>query len=94
MKDTRLYEQILGIEPPWYVEAVNLKPKQREIEIDVSFKGTIWACPKCHQRMHIHEHRKRRWRHLDSYQFKTIITCNVPVTVFQKRLKQCREVQL
>ncbi len=38
MKDTRLYEQILGIEPPWYVEAVNLKPKLGEVEIDVSFK--------------------------------------------------------
>jgi len=35
MKDTRLYEQILGIEPPWYVKAVNLKPELVEIEIDV-----------------------------------------------------------
>ncbi|MBE7445128.1 MAG: transposase family protein [Planctomycetia bacterium] len=28
--------------------------------------------------MHIHEYTERRWRHLDSCQFKTIIVCQVP----------------
>ncbi len=34
--------------------------------------------------MHIHEYTERRWRHLDSCQFKTIIVCQVPRV-------QCRE---
>ena len=40
---------------------------------------TIWACPQCHARMHVKEWRTRRWRHLDTCQFKTILEASVPV---------------
>ncbi len=78
MKDIRLYEQILEIERPWQVERVSLNKEKKELEVEITFKGTGWACPKCHERMHIHGYRPRRWRHLDSCQFKTIIKYDVP----------------
>ena len=34
---------------------------------------------QCHRRMHIHDYEERRWRHLDSCQFKTVIVARVPV---------------
>lgn len=79
MKDIQLYHQILGLVAPWQVESVALKPKEREIEVRVTFAETIWGCPQCGQRMEIHAYEERRWRHLDSCQFKTILVSRVPV---------------
>jgi transposase len=78
MKDTKLYEQILGLQPPWSVQTVTLKQIEGRIEIEVACAETIWGCPVCGQRMHVHGTERRRWRHLDSCQFKTMVVANVP----------------
>ena len=78
MKDFQLYQQILGLVEPWRVESVTLKAKEQEIEVRVTFPDTLWACPECQKRMQIHDYEERRWRHLDSCQFKTIILSRVP----------------
>jgi transposase len=78
MKDFQLYQQILGLVEPWQVEAVTLKAQEQEIEVRVIFGETLWACPECRKRMQIHDYEERRWRHLDSCQFKTIIVSRVP----------------
>ncbi len=79
MRDFELYQQILGLEEPWRVESVTLKAKEREIEVRVGFTETLWGCPQCQERMQIHDYEERRWRHLDSCQFQTIIVSRVPV---------------
>jgi transposase len=78
MKDIQLYQQILGLVEPWRVESVTLKPKEQEIEVRVGFADTLWGCPQCQKRMQIHDYEERRWRHLDSCQFQTIIVSRVP----------------
>ena len=78
MNDTKLYDEILGLKDPWYVAAVRLEVAKGEVEIEVRYKDTEWACSVCQSQMHIHEYTERRWRHLDSCQFKTIIVCQVP----------------
>lgn len=78
MNDTKLYEQILGLQPPWSVQSVALKKAEGTIEIEVVCGETLWGCPECGQRMHHHDTERRRWRHLDSCQFKTIVTADVP----------------
>ena len=79
MKDFQLYQQILGLVAPWQVESVTLKPKEREIEVRVACAETHWACSQCGQRMEIHDYEERRWRHLDSCQFKTILVSRVAI---------------
>jgi transposase len=80
MKDTSLYQQILGDTTPWSVNEVQLDAEALTIEVRLVLKeGTIWACPECKSRMHIKEWRTRRWRHLDSCQFKTVLEAKVPV---------------
>jgi transposase len=79
LKDIHLYQQILGLVAPWQVESVALKPKEREIEVRVTFAETLWACPQCQKRMAIHDYEERRWRHLDSCQFKTVLVSRVPI---------------
>jgi len=78
MNDTKLYEQILGLRPPWAVQAVTLRKDAGQIEIEVVCAETVWACPECGERMHVHGSERRRWRHLDSCQFKTILLAEVP----------------
>lgn len=84
VQDTQLYQQILGLIEPWQVRRVTLKPLDGRIEVEVECTETVWACPTCGQRMHGHGHETRRWRHLDSCQFQTILVAEVP------RLR-CRE---
>ena len=50
----------------------------QEIEVKVVCEEVVWGCPKCQQRAHVHDHERRRWRHLDSCQYKTFIVCEVP----------------
>ena len=78
MNDTKLYEQILGLRPPWSVQAVTLKKDEGIIEVEVACAETAWGCPECGKGMHIHAWDRRRWRHLDSCQYKTIVVADVP----------------
>jgi len=78
MNDTKLYEQILGLQPPWSVQSVTLKKAEGSIEVEVACAETQWGCPTCGKRMHAHGVERRRWRHLDSCQYKTILVADVP----------------
>ena len=79
MKDLALYQQIQGLTDPWQVQDVNLKREVQEIEVRVTCREQLWGCPECGQRMHVHDYEERRWRHLDSCQFKTFVVTRVPV---------------
>jgi transposase len=78
MQDFQLYEQILGDIKPWQVKEVTLQREEAEVTVRLECKEQVWACPECHGRMHIHDWEERRWRHLDSCQFKTILVASVP----------------
>ncbi len=78
MKDTQLYERLLGLEKPWIVEQVNVDVPTLTITVTVSCGTQVWGCPVCGQRAHVHGSERRRWRHLDSCQFKTYVEADVP----------------
>jgi len=78
MKDTKLYEAALGLEYPWHVTSVNFQPEVGTVTVHVSTADQLWACPKCNQRMHVHDFETRQWRHLDTCQFRTIVEARVP----------------
>ena len=80
MNDISLYQQILGDTTPWRVGEVKLDAEK--LTIDVRFvlpEDAAWTCPECRGRMHVKDRRRRRWRHLDSCQFKTVLEADVPV---------------
>jgi len=78
MKDIQLYQQILGDTRPWRVERVTLNRETQSIELEMALSEQAWACPECHARMHLHGYERRRWRHLDSCQYRTILMADVP----------------
>lgn len=66
MRDTELYEGILGLTPPWKVEAVKLDTGNKSVEVKVGYKeGTLWAS-EGGERLPVYDHVERRWRHLDT----------------------------
>ncbi len=80
MKDTALYEHLLGIQTPWSVKDVELSIEEQRVTVQVVLKrGLIWGDPTNDQaRAHIHGWTWREWRHLDTCQFETIIKAQVP----------------
>jgi len=78
MRDTELYESILGLTPPWRVETVKLETANKSVEVKVGYKeGTLWAS-EAGERLPVYDHAERRWRHLDTCGFETLIVCRVP----------------
>ena len=84
MKDLELYQQLLGLVEPWHVKQVTLNREERSVEVEVVCAETVWGCPQCQRRMHVHEWERRRWRHLDSCQFQTILVADVPRVLCEK----------
>ena len=81
MRDIELYQILLGLTPPWKVTAVDVHPdpKLREITVRVEYpKGELLQCPDCEQVCPGYDHKTRRWRHLNTMQFKTLIESEVP----------------
>jgi transposase len=79
MQDRELYRQILGIESPWFVERVELKLETGEIHVYVNHQETDWPCAECGRPCRLYDHQgERRWRHLDTCQYRTILRAAVP----------------
>ena len=80
MKDTALYEQLLGLKTPWSVKAVDLSLADQRVVVEVVLKkGQVWADPTdVTKRAHINGWSERQWRHLDTCQFETVIKARVP----------------
>jgi transposase len=85
MKDTQLYEQLLGLNKPWSVDRVELELEQKRITVHVQCEqGTVWGDPETGQdRAHVHGWAERSWRHLDTCQFETRIVAKVPRLKFK-----------
>ena len=80
MKDTQLYEQLLGLTKPWSVSRVDLELEHSRITVHVQCaRGLVWGDPETGQdRAHVHGWVEREWRHLDTCQFETRIVAQVP----------------
>jgi transposase len=79
VKDTEFYQQILGLRSPWEVQKVELSVEGKSVVVQVGYAaGTLWGCPESGERLPCHDHVERRWRHLDTCGFETIIQARVP----------------
>jgi transposase len=79
MRDKDLYAQILGIKSPWQVTDVELVASQSTVTVHVGRDEEIAACcPQCARPSPGYDSRTRRWRHLDTCQYKTILVAAVP----------------
>ena len=79
MRDRDLYAQILGIKSPWRVSSIELAFSEGEVLVHVEpASGARQCCPTCGKDSPGYDSRPRRWRHLDTCQYKTILVADVP----------------
>ena len=79
MHDKELYGKILGIQRPWKVVKVELDTKDQVVEVFLERgKKPPLECPECGQACSGYDSLVRRWRHLDTCQYHTILVAEVP----------------
>ena len=84
MRDTELYATLLGLTPPWEVASVSVSIASAERPLGEIAVAVRWrtsaplTCPECGQQGPRYDRRSRRWRHLNTMQWKTFITAEVP----------------
>jgi len=74
------YKQLLGLDANWRVADVDLALESQRVEIVVEWSGgKEVSCPQCGELCALYDLcRERRWRHLNTMQFETVIRCRVP----------------
>ena len=78
MRDRDLYAQVLGLQSPWTVSDVALNSEQQEVVVRVENKSQRPPCPVCRSAAPRYDSVVRRWRHLDTCQYRTILEAKVP----------------
>ncbi len=83
MRDTELYQRVLGLGEPWSVSRVELKVPDHRVDVWVDHPaGTKWLCPQCggdSDELACRDHAEERvWRHLDTCQFQTYLHARIP----------------
>lgn len=78
-----LFERSMGLGPEWRVEDVWFEAgageEPDELHVRVGrVPGMAVECPACHARRGVYDTRERTWRHLDIWQYETIVHCSVP----------------
>lgn len=76
---TEHYAQLIGVRPPWEVTGIELSHEDQEVRIQVSQRsGSRLRCPECDAVCAGYDTRERRWRHLDTMQYRTLLIAQVP----------------
>ena len=70
-------QQALDIHPPWSVQKAELEQSRQRLRIDLRHAGPL-ACPVCGATAKRHDARRRAWRHLDFFEYQTVLTAEVP----------------
>lgn len=81
MDSTQLYQQILGIMAPWFVESVEINHGETTVTVKLGHESGPgrFRCPVCDGPATVYDHQDgRRWRHLDTCQFQTVLWAEVP----------------
>lgn len=79
MFSEQFFDIVLNFGDEWRVDDVKVNFKLEEVDIYVSYISDKADCPESFETCSIYDHRNsRRWRHLDTLQFKTYINCKVP----------------
>jgi transposase len=78
MSEITLYETVLGLESPWTVVDVVLDAGKEVVEVHVESSQRVWPCPVCGEPCPVHDTQHRRWRHLDTCQYQTVLVASVP----------------
>jgi transposase len=93
VRDTELYQHLLGLSSPWTVNRVALDAAAGRVDVWAEHdKKARFTCPECSKQCGLYDHDEERvWRHLDSCQFQTFLHARIPrVRCDEHGVKQTR----
>jgi len=74
-----LFTKALGLQEPWKVDRVEFNQDNGQLDLYISRRrGSKHPCPHCKTECGVHDTKKRTWRHLNFFQYKAYIHCDVP----------------
>lgn len=75
----QFYTAILALAPPWEIAEVRFHRAIGEVHIELAYpEEAEHFCPECGRPCRRRDSRRRRWRHLDTCQFRTMVSAFVP----------------
>lgn len=81
-EEYNVFEAALEIPEPWYVFHHELAKEEKTLHIYLEYrKGAEFSCPNCGSpgcKVHDIQDQDRTWRHLDFWQYKTILHARMP----------------
>lgn len=79
MRDRDLYAKILNLPEPWIVVDVELDLPGKSVTVHLGRReDAALHCPECNADCPGYDALPRRWRHLDTCQFQTLLAADVP----------------
>jgi transposase len=76
---TKHYQKLLGLDKSWTVRQVDFSLEGKQVEICLEHLGGRLTCPECGASCPQADLApERRWRHLDTMQFQTVLRARVP----------------
>lgn len=70
---------LLNLEDHWVVKSVKSNIKTNEVFIHIECTSNEFEDPQTGEKCKLYDHApERKWRHLDTMQYKTYITCRLP----------------
>jgi len=80
VRDIDIFQQALGLTPPWKVVGSNFNVGNNRLDLYLDFpKGSTFSCSVCGEGdCKPYDTKKKTWRHLDFFQHKAYIHARVP----------------
>lgn len=73
------YRLLLGLDDSWSVSDIDLDVSGKRVSLELEFVGSSVNCAECGDLCTLKDHAPiRKWRHLDTMQFETILTARIP----------------
>ncbi len=71
IKEIKEVRHAYRIESPWEISRMTLERETKEMEVHViCTDASVLRCPKCDQVCSLYDRRPRRWRHLDTGEYR------------------------
>lgn len=79
MFSEQFFDLVLNFGDNWHITKVELNTKTEEVDVYVEYSDKTAEDPDTSETCSIYDHTSiRRWRHLDTMQYKTFINCKIP----------------
>jgi transposase len=80
MNELTLFTLALGLSRPWQVVDIKFSKEEGRLDLRIDFaKGAKFPCPSCAAtRCEVHDTQDRTWRHLNFFQYETLLHARVP----------------